>query len=363
MLALRVGSGRGRSPGAPGSHPSLELIPPFLRGEIMPAGCPRFAPRFNEIADILSRMAAQDITEQRFNEVREADVKQFERALHRFSVRAPKRQKLAEAREKQQLAYMQSIGIKLDQLDKDQRKASSELKALLETIRPPLIARPSERAADSQQQATHAAVLGETAHLVLPPFGASLLSAYPILTEAQCAVTTGTGWIFPCDPSQIKISANDTGHGSGWGATGQPPPTQYNTYFTFIPPAIANYEMTAIYAFHGFYVLKADDGFFTHKKASVKVNVSMTVNQYADIVQQYPSPLDEEGDNLDEVETFDGTYFFDQTVVLKQGDPVIVTVSVSLEATASGSGSYAEINFNDGTANYILPMFLSVQAV
>ena len=39
------------------------------------------------------------------------------------------------------------------------------------------------------------------------------------------------------------------------------------------PSGAANYEMTAAYAFHGFYVLKADERRLTHNEASVKINV------------------------------------------------------------------------------------------
>jgi len=39
---------------------------------------------------------------------------------------------------------------------------------------------------------------------------------------------------------------------------------------------------------------------------------------------------------------------------------VIVTARVAVDAIANDSGSYAEINFADGTANYIQPLFLCV---
>jgi hypothetical protein len=42
---------------------------------------------------------------------------------------------------------------------------------------------------------------------------------------------------------------------------------------------------------------------------------------------------------------------------------VWVKVEMWVDASASGGGSYAEINFSDGSANYIEPLFMSAQTV
>lgn len=171
----------------------------------------------------------------------------------------------------------------------------------------------------------------------------------------------GSGWIFPSNPGQLNVKDQSTGHGTGWGATAGPPPPQYNVYFTFVPARIASYSLTAVFAFHGFYVLKADDGFFTHKYAQVRLDIAMDVNQFVDIGwKSFPSPINRDESNVNEVKTYDLTHFFDYTTVLKEGDPVVVTVRLTLDALASGSGSYAEINFDTGVSNYIEPLFLSV---
>jgi hypothetical protein len=111
-------------------------------------------------------------------------------------------------------------------------------------------------------------------------------------------------------------------------------------------------------------VLRSDDGFFTSKHAYVDLRVTMNVHQYVDFGwKSFPYPLSRDEDNINEFDNFDRTFFFDSTAPLRAGDPVVVTAKIEIVAGASGSGSYAELNFADGTANYIQPLFLSVTTV
>jgi hypothetical protein len=134
-------------------------------------------------------------------------------------------------------------------------------------------------------------------------------------------------------------------------------------HFAFVPASTATYEMTAAIAFHGFYILRSDDGFFTCKEAIVKLNAQMNVHQYADTAWHDFPLLNIVKQNTDEITTYDRTHFLDYTTGLRMGDPVVVTVKGTVEALGHGGGSYAELNFRDGTANYIEPLFLSVQKV
>ena len=59
-------------------------------------------------------------------------------------------------------------------------------------------------------------------------------------------------------------------------------------------------------------------------------------------------------------DNFDRTFFIDIQAPLRAGDPVVVTARSEIVAGASGSGSYAELNFADGSANFIQPLSLSV---
>jgi hypothetical protein len=96
----------------------------------------------------------------------------------------------------------------------------------------------------------------------------------------------------------------------------------------------------------------------------VKLSVQMNVNQYVDLGwKSFPALVDRNESNVEEVTLYDRTNFFDYTSVLKAGDPAIVTLSGTLKARALGGGTFAELNFEAGTANHIEPLLLSVNQV
>jgi hypothetical protein len=176
--------------------------------------------------------------------------------------------------------------------------------------------------------------------------------------------TTGgisSGWVFS-DAGNLKIKAQSTGSGwtGFWEAVAAPPPIPHDVVFTFIPAETRSYNLNAVLAFHGFYVLKANSGFLEKAFAEVSIDLQLGVHQYVDQWQSFPRPLDANKSNTDEFDNYDRTLFFDSTAPLRQGDPVVVTARVAVDAIANDSGSYAEINFADGTANYIQPLFLCV---
>jgi hypothetical protein len=73
--------------------------------------------------------------------------------------------------------------------------------------------------------------------------------------------------------------------------------------------------------------------------------------------------IDREGDNINAFDGFDQIVNFGDTQDFRAGEPVIVTARITVEATASGDGSLAEINFQDGDANFIQPQGLWVSPV
>jgi hypothetical protein len=134
--------------------------------------------------------------------------------------------------------------------------------------------------------------------------------------------------------------------------------------FSFVPDQSATYSLTASFAFHGFYVVQADDGTFTSKQAGVQLDFSLDTFQFFDRgSKKFPRPIDRHSDNINEFDNFDHILSFSDTQTLRQGEPVVVTANIGLTAWATGSGSHAEINFADGNANYIQPQFLWVSQI
>jgi hypothetical protein len=315
-------------------------------------------------------MTGLDALDRQFRELTTAHFKEFEADLLRQKKRHEHAAKFEKARDKARREFLQSSGVDVSSLDrnlaKDVRTQAKERQEFLDEARPAVLSRPSHRAADTRSAAGRSAVLAEAGHLVLPPFGSSIFGSGPIVAAPPWTPGSGeidSGWIFPDDPSNIRIAQSSQNDVACFVAVGGKPDPQFSVSFAFVPATTASYGMTAILAFHGFYVLRSDDSWWNCRHAEVKLTARMNVNQYVDIGwQDFPALVDRNESNDEEVTTYDRTKFFDYTpVVLKAGDPVVVTVNGTVHAFARGSGAFAELNFNDGTANYIQPLFLSVQ--
>lgn len=312
------------------------------------------------------------LLDKRLRELHEARFKEFEEDVLRRKALADRAAKAEPGREKRRREFLQSIGVDLKKLDgereKDQRTQEKELKAFLSESRPKAASRRSQQAADARDAALRSAVLAEEGQLVLPPFASTVYSAdkadlKDISGEAGGGAIN-SGWVFPDEPGKIRIK--DTGHVAAWcyQAVASSPDPVFAVHFAFVPATTATYEMTAVFAFHGFYVLRSDDSWYNCRYAEVKLSVQMNVNQYVDVGWKgFPALIDRKESNAEEVTAYDRTGFFDYTTVLKAGDPVVVTVSGTLRAFARGGGAFAELNFEAGTANHIEPLLLSVNQV
>ncbi len=291
--------------------------------------------------------------EQLINDIIQSRAQQYADDVRQFQARKAAQDKTGEAHEKKQIALMTGLGMKAADLDASLNDAAKTLSAHLDERRPALVSRASSAASDGKSGSLIAAQL-PPGRITVPPYGVYA----PPLQPPEGEITSG--WVFTA-AGNLKVEADDTGSGTGWGATAQPPPVPHDFIFTFIPAETAIYDLTAIFAFHGFYVLVADDGFLTHKYAEVTLDFAMNANQYVDLGwKTFPRPIDASGDNINDFESYDRTLFFDYSASLRAGDPVVVTARITLGAVASGGGSHAEINFSDGTANFIQPLFLSV---
>jgi hypothetical protein len=311
-----------------------------------------------------------EILDKLVRQLNEYRFKEYETGLVWQKAHYDRAAKFEKTREKGRRELLQSSGINLAGLDrartKEQRSQTKELLDFIEEFKPSVVARAGKGAADAKAAAVRSATLAEAGHLVLPPFGSSIFVAdKAVLVNDPGETGSGainSGWIFPDDPSKIRMMTSGQADVWCFQAVAGPGDPEFAVHFGFIPASTATYEMTAVLAFHGFYILRSDDGYFSCKHAEVKLSVQMNVHQYVDIAwKSFPALIDRNEDNVEEVTTYDRTHFLDYTTVLKAGDPVVVTVKGTLHAFARGSGAYAELNFQAGTANYIEPLLLSVQ--
>jgi hypothetical protein len=305
-------------------------------------------------------------------EIHDGRFKEFEAEVVRQQSLLDRAKKFEPSRDKRRRDFLSAIGVDLTAFDrelaKENKTQEQELKAYLDELRPKVVSRRVLQAVDFKDAGLRSAVLGESKHTVLHPFASTLFAADKgVLKDVSGEAGAGainSGWIFPDEAGKIRLK--DTAHCpvACFFACGGSPAPEFAVHFAFTPATTANYEMTAVFAFHGFYILRSDDSWYNCRNAKVKLAVSMDAYQYVDIGwKDFPALIDRDESNVEEVTSYDRTHFFDYTTVLKAGDPVIVTVRGVIDADAHGGGAYAELNFEAGTANYIEPLLLSVQQV
>jgi hypothetical protein len=154
------------------------------------------------------------------------------------------------------------------------------------------------------------------------------------------------------DITDLDVLAKSRGEGSGWGAIGVSGWPTVDRYFYFIPPVTGTYRLIANQKFNGFYIVRADDGFFTRKEAWIKLDGKIMVFQYYWQNAEF-TVLHESGSDINKSGRYDGYFQASIDVQLGGGDPVFVQLTQKFEALAGGSGSYAEVNFSDGSANAV----------
>lgn len=300
--------------------------------------------------------------EQEFRELNEGIVKEYEDELYDLKKQQERRRKKLQEDEKEVRDILRDSRIDVDRLEELEHKEENDLKEYLKDVRPKLIDRPTRSPMDFKERSVYASISSQACSTIVSPYGASLLAPKKSLIK-HVEGETGNPWILPYNPEEINIL--DISEGSGWGcwAVGAAPPVKYNVWFNFVPDETSMWDLITIFGFHGFYILTAHDGLFNCKSAKVLAEVKMNVYQYFWHGWKNFKLIDKHDDNIELTKFYDSGHLFDYTTTLKAGDSTWVLVEVSLDAFGSGSGSYAEINFSDGAANYIKPFLLAAGAV
>lgn len=155
---------------------------------------------------------------------------------------------------------------------------------------------------------------------------------YNIINAWDWASGAGNGW-FGSGAGSYQVWAE-------WGFWYRP---EMNKYYSIIPHNV----------FRGFYIVRADDGFWTSKYARVVVSIWTNVWQYNWKGWTNVNVLDIGNDNINVNQRFDtdrDTYY---SALLGGGDWAYIRNVVGLYVYARGSGSYSELNFAVGAANYL----------
>jgi hypothetical protein len=311
-------------------------------------------------------MASPQDSEKQFDRLLRESVEDYELGLDRLN----EKQAYAEARSRRRLetARMQLslAGVNEQQLEELQTRDEEDLDHYLEHIKPKLAARALNGASSVRVMRAREALAHDTRSTVIRPYGAIALAPEAKWIEG-IEGKVGNPWIVPDNPETVNMSQWSRGGGLG-NCLGGPDYTEdgmvrYDVFFEFVPDRTATWELTAVVTYSGFWILRAHDGYFSCKNAGVLLRTDLDVYQYFWTGPERLVLVDKEHAHIEDEQFVDVTPFQWMTARLRAGDPVWIRARIEMVAYAAGAGSYAEINFWDGVANYIRPLIVSATPV
>jgi hypothetical protein len=165
----------------------------------------------------------------------------------------------------------------------------------------------------------------------------------------------GTTYYSGYSPGNVDLWDDAQGNGSGlFGSGSASIDVLADWWFSFSPNVNRWYNYTIVAPMHGFYICYADDGFWDSKEAHVRLDMSAVGYQYNYKATSSVNLFDYDGQNINLANRYDNNpimYYSD----LLGADNAYLRVTQSLYGYARGGGSHAELNFSDGSANYLAP--------
>jgi hypothetical protein len=218
----------------------------------------------------------------------------------------------------------------------------------IERVRREMIEMPP-RAEDFEVLGLDESVLADSNAIELPLVGRELYASSPeFLTEVDGEV--GPISAVPWNPHTSNPWC--WARGGGWWSSYSY--TIYSTFwFYFYPSASRYYAVLPQVRYRGFYVLRADDKWWNSKYAQVVTDVRVRAHQYNWKSESVYPVLNHGDDNININWRFDNDRTFYYSFLTGANDLAWIRVMVRIYAYARGSGSYAEINFASGSANYL----------
>jgi len=248
---------------------------------------------------------------------------------------------------------------RLSRLQKDLPEELSKVLSAQEKTHEDLAADAAKDTEDILQRMTSFEVAAESSAATHPGLGRGSLAA-----EANAV-----GWVYPYygtlhgsngavywegyNPGNIDASVFASGAGSGLFGSGAGSFTVYmDWWFTYRAPDNRNYSHSIYVPFNGFHIVRADDGFWDSKEAKVSIDLTAIGYQYNYKASATTNVLSISDDNININDRFDGwrTMYYAQ---LLGADQAYLRVTASLYVYARGGGSHAQLNFSDGSANYL----------
>jgi hypothetical protein len=190
----------------------------------------------------------------------------------------------------------------------------------------------------------------------LPPAWAGIYSTKS--RENELAGGTGTDV-----PNYTVVDAWDWASGAGWGWGGSGAGS-YQVWvdwgYWFMPSVSKFYGITTHDRFRGYYIVRSFDDWWISAHSRVVVSMWTNVWQYNWKGWASNNVLDVGADNIDTNSRFDQDLQLYSTALLAGGDWAFVRSTIGLYVYARAGGSYSELNFANGSANYLAAPYVSI---
>ena len=250
-------------------------------------------------------------------------------------------------------------GFNIKRIEEEEEKDEKLFHKQLSSKRDKFIKRKRIGKSELEEKDLYAQIFKESKGTLVTHFGTCIMAPDKKFVD-HIKGERGNPWVFPDDPSRIDLWTS--GHIGGWRclqAYGAPSPPTANIWFHFVPDRTGRWDFSAIAAFHGFYILRSNDSWYNCRYAWVKLSATIKVYQYSWQNPRNYTLFYKKETNNDYIKFFDSTEWIDTSALLRAGDNTWILLSITVDAMSEGTGTWAELNFAAGEANYIWPLFVA----
>lgn len=263
------------------------------------------------------------------------------------------------------LASKSKSAMRAAELDRGQTDSLAQqdiafVKKHLEQVRPQL----TQRAVDATEQGRRSAFLNgmqlDRGRLIYPYAATVLAENQEDLRHIEGE--RGNPWVQPWNPGPVKIKREQWGGGNGWCGWAQPalPTVGVTFWFPFLADTTALWWLYPVIGFHGFYYLFANKDWWNCIDCRATLDVFVNAYQYVWNGSRHVNLLNVDEDSGAKFGSYDESPDISITTPLRNDSQyyVFVKVDVLIYVHPYGPGTYGEMNFMDGTANYIQPLVM-----
>jgi|SRR5215207_4023342 len=269
-----------------------------------------------------------------------------------FVSRKSEERKRADKDAAEELKRQKDAGVDVDKHEESHRKQAEARKRELDEIRKRYSARESEPKIIAPEDFVARgldAALAPADVKALPPSYAAVFST----KDPDDKLSGGTGTdVF----NYNIIDAWDwaAGDGNGWFGSGA---GSYQVWaewgYWYWVPTTKYYGITTHNTFRGYYIVRSFDDWWISAYSRAVVSIWVDVWQYNWKGWSNVNALDVGGDNINVNQRFDTDRHHYYTALLGGGDWAYIRNVVGLYVYARAGGSYSELNFAAGAANYL----------